>query len=50
MTIRQQGGTFGRNPSFNDVSAETMDGGNFVKQAYEYAKTLPEYDDAADVK
>ena len=25
MTIRQQGGIFGRNPSFNDVAAETLD-------------------------
>jgi hypothetical protein len=26
-----------------------MDGGNFIKQAYEYLKTLPEFASAADV-
>jgi hypothetical protein len=28
--------------------ASTMDGGNFVKQTYEFLKTLPEFADAID--
>lgn len=29
--------------------APNMDGGNFIKQAYEHLKTLPEFAGAADV-
>jgi hypothetical protein len=31
------------------IFTPSMDGGNFIKQAYEHLKTLPEFSDAEDV-